>query len=347
MYPTPHRSGIWAGCRVVITGGASFIGSHLATVLHRSGARVVIVDDLSRGVLSNLAPLLELHALEFHQLDVREEGRLRAVLSGADVVFHLAARHGGRWFVERRHVATAENFGIDAAVFRSTARERVGRVIFASSACVYPTSLQSSAAPHCLVEGDVGPPYEPDGIYGLAKLAGEVALRAYVEEGTFAGVSCRLFTVYGPRATEDHAIIALMAKLLLRDGPLVIWGDGEQVRTWVYVDDAVRGLVTAAERIGDGSAVNIGTDEAYSLRDAALLIMRVLNRRRAITFDPRMPTGPRRRVPALDLARAALGWAPDVPLVSGLERTADWFIRERLPVVTPERLNDLLVGATQ
>jgi nucleoside-diphosphate-sugar epimerase len=138
--------------------------------------------------------------------------------------------------------------------------------------------------------------------------------------------SCRYFTVYGPRGVENHAVIAMIAKAFIRQDPFEVWGDGTQVRNWTYIDDIVRGTILAAERIDDGTAVNLGTMERVRVADAAQMAMDYLNHHARIALRPDMPTGPLNRVADNRLARELLGWEPQVPFREGLRRTADWYV---------------------
>jgi nucleoside-diphosphate-sugar epimerase len=191
---------------------------------------------------------------------------------------------------------------------------------------VYPVRLQQDvAAPVRLREDMVGPPFDADGIYGLAKLAGELTLRAYARDHGFACASCRLFTAYGERCTESHALIAMISRAFLGLEPFEVWGTGEQIRNWTYVGDIVAGLVLAAEIIDDGAAINLGTEVGTTVADAAREVLARTGHRAALRFRPDMPTGPLARIADGTLARERLGWVPQVSLTDGLRRTIDWY----------------------
>ena len=143
--------------------------------------------------------------------------------------------------------------------------------------------------------------------------------------------SCRYFTVFGPRAKENHAVIGLIAKAVARQDPFEVWGTGEQIRNWTYVDDIVRGTLRAAETIDDGSAINLGTMERIRVRDAASLVLDLVGYQAEIVTRPDMPTGPLNRVANNALARKVLGWEPNVTFQAGLQRTVDWYLSVRSP----------------
>ncbi len=316
----------WAGRKVLVTGGASFIGSHLVDALVERGAKVRIVDDLSSGKLENIQHHLAQGTVEFIRADLREPGVARMAMREIEIVFHLAADHGGRGYVDLHQAGPASNLFLDGLVFWEARRAGVEKVVYASSGCVYPNYLQGD--PHrelYLTEDLVRPPYDADNMYGWAKLMGELTLKAYYKEYGLKSVSCRYFTVYGPRGVENHAIIALIAKAFIGQNPIEVWGDGNQVRNWTYIDDIVRGTLLAAERIDDGTAINLGTTERIRVVDAVRMILEYTGHWAEIRFRPDMPVGPLNRVADNTLAKKLLGWEPQVPFREGLKRTIDWY----------------------
>lgn len=317
----------WQRGRVVVTGGASFIGSHLVEALVARGASVRVVDDFSTGRLGNLD---EVRArIELVRGDLRDPRVVEEALAGGvRCVFHLAADHGGRGYVDLHNVECAGNLALDGQLFAACARAGVEQLVFASSGCVYPNHLQSDPGRELyLTEDLVGPPYDADNMYGWAKLMGELTLRHYAERGLMRTASCRYFTVYGPRGKEDHAVIAMIARAFVGQDPFEVWGTGEQIRNWTYVDDIALGTIRAAERIHDGSAVNLGTEERIRVADAARLVLETMGRDATLLFQPHMPTGPYNRVASHALARERLGWEPCVRFVEGVRRTIEWYVK--------------------
>src|SRR6266699_1460804 len=170
----------WTGKRVLVTGGASFIGSTLTDQLLVRGAKVRIVDDLTSGHLDNLREPLAKGAVDFIQADLREPGVTRAAMNSVDTVFHLAADHGGRGYVDLHQAGPASNFFLDGLIFAEAVKAGVEKVVFASSGCVYPNHLQSNTDKELyLAEELVKPPHDADNMYGWAKLMGELTLKAY------------------------------------------------------------------------------------------------------------------------------------------------------------------------
>jgi nucleoside-diphosphate-sugar epimerase len=316
----------WKNRKVLVTGGASFIGSHLVDALVDRGAAVKVVDNLSSGKLENIHGQIEAGRVEFVQADLREQRAVEDAVRGAAVVFHLAADHGGRGYVDLHQAACSTNLMLDGMVFRACLEEGVKKVVYASSGCVYPNYLQTDPGKILyLTEEMVGPPYDSDNIYGWAKLMAEMTLRAYYKDRGLKSASCRYFTVYGPRGIENHAVIAMIARAFVKQDPFVVWGTGEQIRNWTYIDDIVTGTILAGEKIEDGSAINLGTMERIKVIDAAREVLRYTGLTARIELHPEMPTGPYNRVADNSLAKRLLGWEPKVMFMDGLHRTIDWY----------------------
>lgn len=320
----------WATKKALVTGGTSFIGSHLVRALVGLGARVRIVDDLSSGRLENIQGLLTNGQVEFVQADLREPGVARDAMRDVQVLFHLAADHGGRGYVDLHQAGPASNLFLDGLVFWEALKARIEKVVYASSGCVYPNFLQSDPGKEVfLTEDVVKPPYDSDNLYGWAKLMGELTLQAYYNEHGLKAASCRYFTVYGPQGVENHAVIAMIARAFTGQDPFEVWGDGTQVRNWTYIDDIVRGTILAAEKIDDGTPINLGTMERIRVIDAARMVLEYTGHQAEIRLLPDMPTGPLNRVADNSLAKKLLGWEPEVKFVDGLRRTIDWYFANK------------------
>ncbi len=320
----------WKDRPVLVTGGASFIGSHLVEALVARAAKVKVVDDLSSGQIDNIRHLITDRRIEFVRADLKETAAALQAVDGMSVVFHLAADHGGRGYVNMHQAACAGNLLLDALIFRACRQARVDKVVFASSGCVYPNGLQTDPTQAVyLTEDLVGPPYDADNMYGWAKLMGEMTLRAYCKDWGLKAVSCRYFTAYGPRGHENHAIIAMIARAFLKEDPFDVWGNGEQIRNWTYVSDIVEGTILAAEKIDDGTGINLGTMERTRVIDAVHEVMRYTGHKAQIRFLLDKPIGPMNRVASNHLARRLLGWEPGVGFIEGLHRTIDWYFSAR------------------
>lgn len=316
----------WSNKNVLVTGGCSFIGSHLVDRLVKKSANVRVVDNLSSGKLKYIEHWVEQGAAEFIHADLLEVGQAERAVDGIDNVFHLAADHGGRGYIDLHQADCATNLALDGLMIRAAHRAGVGHFTFASSGCVYPIGLQSDPdACVYLSEDMVQPPYQADDMYGWAKLMGELTLQAYYRDYGFKSTSLRYFTVYGERCTESHAVIAMIARAFVGQDPFEVWGTGEQIRNWTHVDDIVDGTIRAAECVENATAINLGTMERIRVIDAARAVLKRTDSKAKIVTNPTRPTGPYNRVADNSLARELLGWTAQTTFFDGLDRTIEWY----------------------
>ena len=323
----------------LITGGASFIGSHLADTLLNKGADVVAADDFSSGKLENIEyPLIKKGAdkwehknLTVYRGDLKDKDFTRRMVEGVDVVFHLAALHGGRGYIDTHPAECSSNMILDQLVFEESCKAGVDRICFASSACVYPSYLQEQVGSDYLLKENDADPFVRDKAfadleYGWAKLMGEMALKAYHREHGMKTASVRIFTAYGPRENETHAIVALIAKAFIKMDPYIIWGDGKQDRNFTYVQDIVDALILASEKIEDGSAVNAGRSDRLTINQTIELVFDLVGwRPKKIERDLSKPQGVASRAADLTRAGKVMGWAPKVSYREGFQKTIDWY----------------------
>jgi UDP-glucose 4-epimerase len=239
---------------------------------------------------------------------------------------------------------------LDGIVFEEALQARVVKVCYASSACVYPVHRQGmpEGGQTVYLKEEWADPFRQgcaaaDGEYGWAKFMGEMSLRAYRKQYGMKSVSCRLFTAYGERENETHAIIALIAKAFIRMDPYEIWGDGQQDRNFTYVADIVNGMIRAAEKVEDASAVNIGTAEHIKIIDVARMIFAQTGfTPRSIAFDTSKPVGVFSRAADLTRTRTLLDWEPRTTIAEGLGRTIPWYYETRDRAEVSSRLGGLL-----
>jgi nucleoside-diphosphate-sugar epimerase len=320
----------WQNKKVLVTGGASFIGSHLVDKLVERGARVRVVDNLSSGRLENIKEHIKNKRIEFFRCDLRNTSLTRKVMKGQDIVFHLAADHGGRGYVDLHQAGPASNLYLDGIIFWQALKAKVKKVVYASSGCVYPNYLQKHTNKKIyLTEDMVKPPYDADNMYGWAKLMAELTLKAYYREYGLKSCALRYFTVYGPRGIENHAVMAMIARAFIKQDPFEVWGNGKQIRNWTYVDDIVSGTILAAEKIDDATPINLGTTERIRVIDAAKEVLRYTKHKARIVFQPDMPTGPYNRVASNASAKKLIGWQPKVKFIEGLHITIDWYFSHK------------------
>lgn len=318
----------WKNKRVVLLGGGNLIGTHLAKALIKVGVKSLdIVDNYSSGKYEN-SEQLEKDGVDVWTRDLRDYESALFAVRGQDIVFHLAAQHGGRGYVASHETELYNNLELDTTIFRACADAKVEKVIFSSSACAYPVDLQTNSDDVVRLSEDMidyKNMRQADGAYGTEKLVGEQILDAYIDKGYFKGCSTRSFTVYGPLMNESHAIAALIARTMLQQEPFEIWGDGNQIRNWTYVEDNVTGALLAAEYL-DRGAINIGIEQRLTPMDAVAEIWSVMG------WSPdevkcliNKPVGPRNRVADATKLKS-LGWQPSVTFEEGLKKTIDWYL---------------------
>src|SRR5919202_6298110 len=323
----------WTEKNVLVTGGASFIGSHLVEKLLQLGANIVVVDNLSSGKLENLES--SKHKIRFIRKDLEYVARdeIMSIFKDQNIVFHLAAVHGGRGYIQKHPADVCSNLSLDHHVFEAACNNSVENLIFASTACVYPNELQSRiGSEYKLKESDsdasnLNGYMSADIEYGWSKLMSEIQLNAFIKQYGMRACPVRFVTAYGPRENETHAIIALIFKAINKMDPFVIWGNGQQERDFTYVEDIVDGTIRAAEHVFDGTPINLGTGKRYKITEVVNLICEILDWRPSrFKFEVSMPVGPLSR--ALDNARAKelLRWQPRFTLKEGLRRTISWYL---------------------
>ena len=319
----------WDGERVLVTGGASFIGSHLVEDLVAEGATVRVADDLSSGELVNLAAVED--DIEFLEGNLKRLTFAEEATEGRDTVFHLAADHGGRGYISQYPANCATNMALDNVVYEAAADNGVERICFASSACTYPTDIQQERRRlrEDMVSFDERGGAYADEVYGWAKLMGERSLMAYEQQYDIDASIVRIFTAYGPRENETHAIVAFMAKAYARQDPFRIWGDGEQTRNFTYVKDITRALRLAAENVTDATPVNAGIGRYVTMNEAVEVIFDYLDwEPDAVDYMTDKPVGVRHRAADTTRAEELLGWEPEYTVEEGIERTLDWYVEE-------------------
>ncbi len=345
------------GKMVLVTGGASFIGSHLVDTLLKQGAEVLVADDFSSGKLENLNyPLAKkgpkkwsYQNLTVCRGDLKERNFTRSMLGDVDVVFHLAALHGGRGFIDLHPAECCSNMILDQLVFEESCRAGVERVCFASSACVYPSYLQEQAGSNYLLKEVDADPFVRDNAfadleYGWAKLMGEMALKAYHKEYGMKTAAVRIFTAYGPRENETHAIVALIAKAFIKMDPYVIWGTGGQDRNFTYVQDIVDALVAASQKIEDGSPVNAGRSDRLTINQAMALVFNLVGwQPQKVACDLTKPQGVASRAADATKAGKVLEWTPKVSYTEGFKKTIDWYFATHNLEAVKSNLERLLI----
>ncbi len=303
--------------RILITGGAGFLGSHLCEVLVARGDSVVCVDDLSSGRLENIGHLRH-ENLEFIRADVSQGLDLPGPF---DAVAHLASPASPPLYLRRPlETLAVGSAGTDHAL-RLADRDGA-RFLLASTSEVY-----GDPAVHPQPEdywGNVNP-IGPRSVYDEAKRFAEALTMAHGRTlGTNVGI-VRIFNTYGPRmSAADGRIVTNFIGQALTGQPLTVYGDGSQTRSFCYVDDLVRGLVAMIDSDQTGP-INLGNPEEFTVGDFARLVIALTGSSSPVRHLPLPADDPTRRRPAIERAEALLGWRPQVPVTDGLARTIEWF----------------------
>jgi nucleoside-diphosphate-sugar epimerase len=304
--------------KCVVTGAAGFIGSHLCEELLQGGHRVTGVDGFipyyPRAVKErNLGEAKAHPRCTFQPLDLRHDP-LDALVAGADVIFHLAAMPGlsrswadfdGYWTC---NVQATQR--LLEAIRR--AAPRLGRLVYASTSSVYGR----------FGSGDEDLPTKPVSPYGVTKLAGEQLCRAYGETYGLPVVALRYFSVYGPRQRPDMGY-HLFIRALLRGEPIVVYGDGQQVRGNTYIADCVQATLAAVEA-RPGELYNVGGGETASVWDIIHRLEKLAGRAAVIQPEPARPGDQRYTFADTSKLRRHLGWEPRITLDEGLARQWEW-----------------------
>jgi UDP-glucose 4-epimerase len=224
------------------------------------------------------------------------------------------------------------NMLLDHTVFAAAVKAGARKIVHASSACVYPTNMQDDESGRGLLRESDANFDEPgkafsDGEYGWAKLMGELQLRAFVKQHKIDGVACRIFTAYGERENESHAVVALIAKAVARLDPYPIWGNGLQTRNFTHVEDTSTGMALAGAALSGFSAINVGVERHYTILELIEEIFGAIGwRPRAIDKQLDKPVGVKSRAADVTMCQERLGWAPSVTLADGVGRTVRWYV---------------------
>jgi nucleoside-diphosphate-sugar epimerase len=306
----------FSGVRVLITGGAGFIGSHLGEALLSRGASVRILDNFSTGRRENLAVL---SGAEVHEADIRDADACRRAVDGIEVVFHEAALGSVPRSLADPATTIAVNVTGTANVFAAARAAGVRRVVYASSSSVYGDSEELPKR-----EGREGRPLSP---YALSKRMNEELADVFARAYAMELVGLRYFNVYGPRQDPEGPYAAAIPRFFracLSGVPPVLFGDGEQSRDFTHVEDAVLANLLAASAPAEacGSVYNVGGGASTTVREIARLVAESVGSRVLPRHEAARPGDVRHSLADLTRAGASLGYVPSVRVADGLRRTA-------------------------
>lgn len=331
--------------RILVTGAGGFIGHHLVKRLKTEGYWV-------RGVDIKLPEFETSPANEFLTLDLRDPKNAHFSTKGIDEVYNLAADMGGIGYITTSHAdISRNNILINVNMLESARLDGVGKFLFSSSACVYPQHKQTNPDVTPLKEEDAIPA-DPEPGYGWEKLYAEQLCRYYWQDYKFETRIVRFHNVYGPLGTyqggKEKSPAALCRKIAhAKSGSAVeIWGDGEQTRSYMYIDDCVEGLIRLMAS-KHREPLNLGTDHLVSINQLFDLIAGIAGKKLRKTHDLSKPQGVRGRNSDNTKLRSVLGWEPTTPLQQGLSVTYRWIESQVLPQQQAARIGAVLaVGAS-
>lgn len=339
--------------RVVVTGAGGFIGHHLVKRLKRDGCWVRAVD-VKRPEFEPSA------ADEFVLADLRFFENCARIIRDVRDVYHLAADMGGIGYITTNHARLSRNnILINANMLEAARIGAVDRYLYTSSACVYPSFRQNDADVRPLKEADAFPA-DPEKGYGWEKLFAEQLATYYHEEHALDVRIVRFHNIYGPQGTyeggREKAPAAICRKVAEapHDGTIDVWGDGNQTRSFCYIDDCVEGVRRVMES-GFNQPLNLGRNELVKVSELVQLACDVAGKRLRPRYDASQPQGVRGRDCDTSLLKSVVGWEPQIPLREGLGRTYSWIWRELerhgrarppepgvalvMPIVPPARSN--------
>lgn len=309
-----------------VTGGAGFIGSAVVRNLLARGDEVRVVDDLSKGSTSNIP-----EGVDYLEGDLSDPEVCSTAFKGVDTCFHLAAKIGGIGYFHRYPADILDDNNLMLSRVFRTATNVGAKVVYVSSSMVFERATEFPTPEDAI---DRSPP--PFSAYGFSKLIGEWYCRAFDEQfGTAFGIA-RPFNAYGPGELPEgepglaHVIPDLIRKVLDGERPIPLLGDGQQTRSFTYVDDVADAIVTiGTDARGENEDFNIGTGVETSIRELLSMIWGACGEEGdpEVTHGPPMPVDVARRVPDVSKIRRVLEWSASMPLEEGIRRTVEWYRR--------------------
>jgi GDP-D-mannose 3', 5'-epimerase len=315
---------------IVVTGGGGFIGGHLVADLLRQGyTRIRSVD---------IKPVDDWYQVfpeaENLQLDLSEKAACYQTTRDARFIFNLAADMGGMGFIETHRADCMLSVMINTNMLLAARDHKAERYFYSSSACVYAADKQTSPDVLPLKESDAYPAMPEDG-YGWEKLFSERMCRHFYEDYGLATRVARYHNVYGPHSSYDggreKAPAAICRKvvtaLMTGEQKIEIWGDGEQTRSFMYIDDCLYG--TQALMVSDAlEPINLGSDELVTINQLVDIVEEIAGIKLKRCFNPDAPAGVRGRNSDNALIKQKLGWAPSIPLLEGMQKTFRWIYEQ-------------------
>jgi GDP-L-fucose synthase len=323
-------SGFWKGKKVLVTGGSGFIGSHLVELLLDAGAVVSLTAHRKTSVERNLKSVAEKANVIYG--DLLDLNFALEATKGQDIVMNLAARVGGiEYNIKHSGSIFRENLQMFMNVLEASRINKVERLLTTSSACVYP---RFCTVPTPEEEGFKDRPEPTNEGYGWSKRMEEFLSEAYSKEYGMKIAIARPYNAYGPRDNFDpkssHVIPALIRRVVEGENPLMVWGSGNQSRSFLYVVDFAKGLMEVCEKYPEADPVNVGNDTEVTIRELVEAIVELTGKDIEIKYDTTKPEGQPRRNCDTRKLKEKTGYEAKTSLKEGLKATIDWYNAELL-----------------
>ncbi len=303
--------------KVLVTGGAGFIGSNIVRHLVKNGIDVVVLDNFSSGFHENLRDFYDLNIIEG---DIRNEKVVKRAIKGVDTVYHLAASVGNKRSIDFPLTDAQINVIGTINILEAARKEGVSKIVTSSSAGIF-GELKSLP----IRENHV---IEPDTPYGCTKLAKEKLCLSYAKLYDIEAICLRYFNVYGPNQRFDTYgnVIPIFIHKVLHNEPIIIYGDGNQTRDFIYVDDVVQANIKAGKSSGVNGAFNIGSGKSISINDLVGIIQKNLNGKGRIKYKSKRAGDVLHSLADINLARQLIHFDPKVDIDEGIVRYIEWAI---------------------
>jgi UDP-glucuronate decarboxylase len=301
----------------LVTGGAGFLGSHLCRALLEKGKNVICIDNLSTGSIDNIEPYLSSSNFRFIKQDILEPIDLSPF-----EIYNLACPASPAHY-QKDPIQTLRSNTIGVLNLLELARKNKARILQSSTSEIY-----GDPAVHPQTEGYFGNvnPVGPRACYDEGKRVAETLFYEYQRQYGVETKIVRIFNTYGPNMDkEDGRVVSNFINQALRDLPLTIYGNGEQTRSFCYVDDLINGLIASMEYQGSLGPINLGSDEEIKILDLARAVLTFLQKDRKINFSKLPQDDPKIRKPDLTMARELLFFTPRVSIKEGLIKTIEYF----------------------
>ncbi len=300
--------------RILVTGGAGFIGSHLVEALLEKGRSVHVIDDLSMGRRQNVPS-----EARFYQGDILDGPLVDQAMEGVDAVVHLAARVAIRDSIDHFWEDAQTNLMGTLRILRHACRRKVRKFVFASSMAVYGDSRLPTPVAETYPQDPISP-------YGLSKLAAEKYVGLLARQFGLSAIRLRYFNVFGPRQafTPYVGVITIFIQALQRGAPPTIFGDGDQQRDFIYVGDIVRATLLALDSDVSGEVFNVGTGRGTSVKEVARLLIERLRPGLEPRFEPPQAGEIRHSIADISKIRRMLGFRPEGGLAERIDEVIAW-----------------------